>query len=386
MVDKVKQDFALDIKRIRQFQKSEKTIDDMVAVGWKKIGTFLPFLTKAYLIPSSGDQLAIRVEFQVKAAKGQPGWQGKVLVGRHNDVAATIDVHGQIRVNLTTGFPDVTAVATLISNIPEEPESKTKRIAYPDKQTSMLVAPLWTTHSYRAVCDYMRGVTDRPTAELKKLMTALAAYMKHSAPVAPTVPRGLSLQSPLVLWRGVQLSRIVPEIPKAGQTVTSNSGCYTAFSIDQAIAQRFAAGGYGIGAKKGFVYRLQADRIARGTPWIWFTDSQVPDLAPPRWKNALASTLEQEKEVLLPPGYFKVLAVSNMARVPVLDIAFVPQPNYVRSGAVPRLNGQGRAVTKTTTGNRLVLNHEQLRKNTQARRNAIASKVAASLRARKRKK
>lgn len=381
----VKQKLLSDVTHIRQFQKSEKTMEDMVAAGWKQMGSvFIPWLSKRHDldtrdIPGTWNVPTIAVELQVKGNLKNPakGVAGYVVVGKYEELAATVGIDGHIHAEFKTGIPEVTAIATLLDDLPAPGE--TKGLAYPNKRTSMQVAPKWTTDSYKAVCDYMRGTTASSSMRLKQLMTALDAYMKHSALVVPTVPRALSFVSPVVLWRGVQLSPIMQAVPKVGQTMTSNAGCYTAFSIDRRIAQTFASGGHSRGGVEGFLFRLRSDRIARGTPWIWFMENETHGL-PPRWKNALSSTFNKEKEVLLPPGYFKVLAVSNAAKLPIVDIAFVPRPRYVRRGAVPKLNGQGRAVTKTTAGHRLVLNHAQLSDNTRKRRESIASRAAASLR------
>lgn len=59
-----------------------------------------------------------------------------------------------------------------------------------------------------------------------------------------------------------------------------------------------------------------------------------------------------------------------------MDVAFVPRPDYLRRGAVPKLNDAGRAVTKTAGGHRLVSNHPNLAKNIRTRRELIARSFA----------
>ena len=172
--------------------------------------------------------------------------------------------------------------------------------------------------------------------------------MQHSAYRPP---------APLVLWRGV--SDMPP--PAAGATIRSNGGCFTAFSYNREVALGFAMGA-------GVVYRLQVDRIARGTPWLWFLEL-----------NPKSSMIAKEKEVLLPPGYFKVLRRSGVSRnslrlldgyksgyesdgiedVAVVDVAFIPDPEYVRRGSLPRVVGR-EAIARTVGGNRLAAAHPNL--------------------------
>jgi hypothetical protein len=214
-------------------------------------------------------------------------------------------------------------------------------------------ATLWTTGLYKEVCNAMRGATGK-THRASVIINALKAYTKHAALVVPSMPQGLTAR-PEVLWRGVHAQ--TP--PTVGSTVVSNGGCFTAFTYNEAIARHFGG---------DFMYRLQVDRIARGTPWIWmkFFASGV---------NTVKSTAN-ESEVLLPPGYFKVLRRSTTEshrtpgkKVPVFDIAFVPAPGYVRKGALPSLRN-GQVVTRTVRGNRLALDHPNLANNVRARRAA----------------
>jgi len=249
---------------------------------------------------------------------------------------------------------------------------------YPNKRTAMALTPNWTTKSYREVCDHLRGVGSA-SMRIRKLVAAMDAHLKHAALIAPTIPRGLSLPSPVPLWRGVQLSPIMPAVPRVGETLESNGGCYTAFSFDRSVAERFAKPR---GTDKpGFMFRLQSDRIARGTPWMWLLDAKRPGL-PPRWKNVLGSTLKGEKEVLMPPGFLKVLSVSNTAGTPIVDVAYMPKPSYLRKGVRPEPNRQGRVVTKTVGGDRLEMKHPTLRINA-ATRKETARSFAIALAAKK---
>lgn len=231
----------------------------------------------------------------------------------------------------------------------------------------MRTSTKWTTESYEKICKYMRGgaVADNETAQVVK---ALDTYMKHSALLVPSVPRSVYVPRPLVLWRGVRTG----PLPAAGTTISSNGGCYTAFSYDRETAESFA--------EDGFLIRMQVDRIARGTPWIWFLDESTKDL-PPRWKNIVGSTHTFEYEVLLPPGYFKVLSVHRSqwwtgVSGEVVDVAYVPRPQYLRRGAVPRLNSRG-LVAKTVGGYPLVTNHAEAIKNVQRRIIKTAARAVA---------
>lgn len=250
-----------------------------------------------------------------------------------------------------------------------------QRFAYgiPKRRASMLHAANWTTKTYKETCDYMRGLTSEQTPRVKRTLTALQTYMKHTALVAPAAPRG----SPSVstLWRGVQLSPIATAVPRPGDTVASNGGCFTAFSYDFSTAGYFASKG----DQGGFVYRLQTENIARGTPWIWFTEPHTHKL-PPRWQDAVGTKALDEKEVLLPPGYFKVLRTTTAGEFPIVDVAFFPRPQYVRRGAVPRIDNQGRATVKTVGGHHLVTDHAAAVKNVKDRRNRIVAAAARRVR------
>ncbi len=250
---------------------------------------------------------------------------------------------------------------------------------YPRKRVAMNVASDWSFDAHANVCRYMRGTArnKRSIQSAKRVVAALNAYMKHSASVAPSLPVGAGpAPSPLVLWRGVRGA-----VPAVGSTVPSNGGCYTAFSYMRDVAVEFAS------SDDGFLYRLQADRIARGTPWTWFT-AQLENVQglPPRWRDTVQTDVD-EGEVLLPPGYFKVLRVSGRSGVPVVDVAFVPRPQYVRRGALPRLNQQRRVVAKTVGGHRVVLNGSTAaRNNVGARRARLVRKAANAATASRTKK
>ena len=230
-----------------------------------------------------------------------------------------------------------------------------KMAPFPKKPVATREATKWTRAGYKQVCDSMRGVApgDRGT---QSIIRALKAYMKHAALIAPTMPKmmtsppGSKAPRPTALWRGVHGQ----DPPAVGSTVVSNGGCFTAFSHDKEVAQEFASRRF-----PSFLFRLQIDRIARGTPWIWMQADGFTGVN----KNTVRSDIE-EGEVLLPPGYFKVLSTKGA----VVDVAFLPVPGYTRKGALPTPNGDGRVVTKTVKGDRLVLSHPNLAENVRVRR------------------
>ena len=121
----------------------------------------------------------------------------------------------------------------------------------------------------------------------------------------------------------------------------------------------------------GFLLRLQINHIARGTPWIWMMERLK---RAPLNKNTVISGFD-ESEVLLPPGYFKVLFKHDR----VYDVAFVAQPGYVRRGSMPKFNTVGpyakrlagnTVVARTIGGHRLEVRNRVLANNVRARLDA----------------
>lgn len=246
---------------------------------------------------------------------------------------------------------------------PRSPPATNVRTKFPGKRQSAATAAEWTSGMYTEMCRYMRGNVTAAAAHTLNVIKALTAYMKHSALVAPATPA--SLPRPAQLWRGVRGGTI----PNVGDTVEASGGCFVSFSVDRRAAEVFAC---------GMMYRLRVDRIARGTPWVWFFDrNSYRDGLPPRWKQVVQTAVPGEQEVLLPPGYLKVLRISTEQckwghPLKIIDVAFIPHPEYVRRGAVPRLNDQGRAVTRSVGGNRLVTNAPSVARAVKARRDRMA--------------
>lgn len=245
------------------------------------------------------------------------------------------------------------------------------------KRTYMRTTHNWTSPTHKDVCFVMRQSGPNHLAPSnanagRKTAVAIQAYMKHTAPVAPTVPmnarnaRGAN-KSPLVLWRGASTNKV----PVQGTTVSSNGGCFTAFSLQKETAEGFA---YNSNTGIPVVYRLRVDRIARGTPWVWFTD-ELMEYEPPRngrlrQRNSMWTQI-YEGEVLLPPGHYKVLSVSKRSAGVVADVAFSPLPQYVRRGILPKVERADTVVAKTIGGHRLELKSKSLARNVQGRRSDI---------------
>lgn len=256
------------------------------------------------------------------------------------------------------------------------------------KRSYMLGAYRWTGSEHEDVCDFMRGLSNSLNG--RRIAESLVAYMKHSAPVAPTIPldarvmikyRLGGLPEPLVLWRGTSMSK--PPVP--GSTIYSSGGCFSSFTLVRQTAKIFADdAAYGRGSQKHSVpvlLRLRSDHIARGTPWAWFAHEigndasgqpmEVPRSGRLRQRNALW-TKSQEYEVLLPPGYLKILSVSQ--RYPyVADVAFVPLPDHVRRGALMQVTEGGVVTTKTTAGHHLEVRSNMLSRLVMNRHRRLAS-------------
>ncbi len=243
-------------------------------------------------------------------------------------------------------------------------------IQFPRATAALKTAPGWTTFVFNKVCKFMRGKTGPPSASARKVMLALVAHMKHSAPVVPTVPREVLSshnwlrkppKMPLVLWRGVAGLPRGTGLPAPLSVM--GDGCFTSFTFTKDVARNFAMPKYD--GDKPYLIRLEASRISRGTPWAWFADK---GRVSSREKNVMATLIEDdEDEVLLPPGYYKVLRVTGADTWnPVVDVAFTPQPYFVRRGAIPRVVN-GAAVTKTVGGDRLVVQYAPLLENIKER-------------------
>lgn len=219
---------------------------------------------------------------------------------------------------------------------------------YPTRATAIRRASRWAgPDHFEEVCDALAGGRASPAS--KAVLVALKAYMKHGAPVVPAVPRALASRPPRVLYRGLHLES-PPEVGDVMQA--GRPDCFAAFTYDPEIARTFA--------EDGFVYRLQVDRIARGTPWAWF-DTAL--------SNSLRAEI-QESEVLLPPGHLKVLRRSmDPGGLVVVDVAYAPHAEYLRRGVLPR---PGQAphewVYKTAGGHRLALRSPRVTNTVSARR------------------
>lgn len=235
---------------------------------------------------------------------------------------------------------------------------------HPRKRDGARAAFSWSSPYFETICWYMRrersgalGVLpadDPDVVEARLRVSHLDAFMKHSALRAPAVPPGMEGET--VLWRGVNdWPRDQALVP--GATVSSNGGCYTAFSYKRRVAERIVQRSVSWGLGNAVLFRMQTDRVARGTPWVWFTNKRAYEGA---WQKGSAQrgraayAVENEKEVLLPPGRFKVLAVSrppSLRGAALAEVAFVPDAKYLLRRLFPATNAAtGNALVKTPAG------------------------------------
>lgn len=233
----------------------------------------------------------------------------------------------------------------------------------------------WTSMHFTDVCEAMRS--DRPPApgsKVAKIVAGLEAYLRHSAPRAPAIPRGIGHPDPtrLVLWRGVEIGpHTHPDlrIPEVGGVMSANGGCYVAFSHDVTVASMFA----GWKPQTAVLFRLHVSDVARSTPWAWF-DYRA------RERNVVASTMEDEAEVLLPPGYFVVLHDSGISTTKkrVVEVAYTPEPRYLLKAQIHPLDpANGMPVVRTVGGGAHKFRDARLRNQVRVRAAAVASAAAA---------
>lgn len=234
----------------------------------------------------------------------------------------------------------------------------------PKVQVARKVAYGWSTMLHRPLCFDMRsGKISNRSTDWGKVAAALDAYMRYTAPRAPTIPRGHGSLDPrrLVLWRGVG-----PEdLPRRGAAARLNGGCFSAFTYDRNVANKFAG-------PAGMLFRLEVRNVARSTPWAWFGQWT-------RERNMVGSQNPTESEVLLPPGYFRVLDDTPATRESkrVVSIAFAPEPRYLLKAHVPFLNQAGRAGVGLVGGQTVMFADARLRNSVRARREAVAGAAAA---------
>lgn len=222
---------------------------------------------------------------------------------------------------------------------PAEPALKFPKRAAALRQTSE-----WTGGAFMDVCDALTGGRTQ-SARTQAIIKGMRAHMKHSALIVPTVPRAYASRPPRALYRGIN-NEIYNTPPAVGYTVPAgNKGCFASFTRDINVAREFADGG-------GWIFRLQLDRIARGTPWVWFEHRGGKY---PRNRNTAPHrvTYTNEAEVLLPPGRLKVLRRSMSDDILIVDVAYAPYDEYLRRGAQPARQTNGHLTYKTTGGHAL---------------------------------
>lgn len=205
---------------------------------------------------------------------------------------------------------------------------------YPRWPNVRMAAMEWTGEAYQQVCNALRGAHygGPPNAEIVDLVRTLATAFKHAPTRAPEVPP--SAAGVHVLYRGVHYTRA----PAVGATVPSNAGCFTAFTTIKSVAEKFATQNVG-----SVLYELHIEDVAVGTPWLFFQQHGTTN------RRVLPSAME-EGEVLLPPGYFKVLErterVINRFKVRVVRVAYVPDAWFLHRVRLPR----GNSIVRTSGG------------------------------------
>lgn len=248
----------------------------------------------------------------------------------------------------------------------------------PRAEVARGVAYHWTSDLFQGVCEYKRSKKSyRGNVENYegKVAAALDAYLRYSAPRVPTAPRdpyGRLDPTTLVLWRGV----VNVPIPPVGATMTSNRGCFASFTRHKHVATRFLGND---GTTDDTLFRLRAADIARSTPWAWFADPLPEHLRTAKERNTVRSSLPYESEVLLPPGYFKVLHVEQPTMIAprIVTVAFTPEPRYLLKAQIPPLDrSNGMPVVRTVGGGDHKFRDAALRDGVRARAAAVAAAAA----------
>lgn len=208
--------------------------------------------------------------------------------------------------------------------------------------------PQWTTEAYRGIQQARRDPNRVPATttgtKARRNSAWLQTYMTRHALRAPALP----LRAPRTpLFRGMMFTPAqVAQLTRTGQW--SDKG-FMAFSRDKGHACEF---GSRPGRGTEFVlFRLALENVARGTPWIWYSERENNDNnawayvngTPPEkpgygWEQHLNPV---EQEVLLPPGTLRIkrhrtttwsrnCPLGNDGPVTwyEVDAAFVPAPEF----------------------------------------------------------
>ena len=246
-----------------------------------------------------------------------------------------------------------TSVAQSKTRVARKASQELLRRRYPTRQKAAEWGAGWTGGGFKNVCAAMAGMP-ADSVRAGRIIQGLKAYMKNSAPVAPNVPHSLASRAPTVFYRGISSAAI----PATGDVVASGRrDCFTAVTYDQTVAKDIFA------KTSGFLFRLQIDRIARGTPWVWFHRGRNT-----RDRNTLPTlSWGDESEVLLPPGAFKVLGRWMSGGMPIIDVAYAPSAEYLRRGVLPAVAGENTLRYKTTGGHRLDMRSKAMTQGLTAR-------------------
>lgn len=182
------------------------------------------------------------------------------------------------------------------------------------------------------------------TSKTKRDDRWLALYMKLHALRAPHTP----LRAPRgALFRGVMLTNAQHAQLLSGKAWTDKG--YMSFTRDADYAMSFGSRQTRWKGKNFVLFKLPLDRVARGTPWIWFVGEKERKM----WimaddEDAMAfggwnvQGEPEESEVTLPPGTMRVLSTQHIPNrafykfetvvmpdtATLVDVDFVPDKEF----------------------------------------------------------
>ena len=156
------------------------------------------------------------------------------------------------------------------------------------KSRNMNIAYSWTTDKHSKFQEQKRT----------KGVSKLNDVFERRALRAPEIPPGgrnnFDSVSHRALYRGFTDYGL-----RVGATFHEKG--YTAFSRDKSVAQNFSL--------KESLMVLPLKKVAPGTPWLWFGKKSLSE----GWFNSIHPS---EKEVLLPPGKFRIISRRQVGCLP----------------------------------------------------------------------
>lgn len=181
----------------------------------------------------------------------------------------------------------------------------------------------WTTSDYKHVQTALRGHNEGavPSNIRKGARNAawLRTYMTRHALRAPALP----LRAPRgPLYRGMRLTD--EQFARLLETMTWSDKGFMSFSRDDYHAIRFGTR-MRDGARHPVLFRLKLEDVARGTPWVWYTDDWEQIKGHNGWNIADEAS---EHEVTLPPGTLTITRILGAVQAYEADVTFTPAPEY----------------------------------------------------------